>query len=92
MHFTTKATPTGYIDNKCHITKLKNSGTCSIGNSCLFTRDSLEADTQTHTHTDFPDKSNFQENRCESDLKSITVLLVMAIWCYAAIQPGGHTI
>ena len=66
MRFITKATPISYIDSKCHIKKLKSSRTCLIGYSDFISSrmvfNSLRGK-DTHTHTDFPDKSYFKETR-----------------------------
>ena len=54
--------PISYIDGKCHIKKLKSSRTCLIDYSGFILREwFLIAQGQTHTHTDFPDKSNFKK-------------------------------
>ena len=52
------------IDSKCYIKKLKSSGTCLIGYSDFISREwffnSLGADTNTNTRTNFPDKIGSQ--------------------------------
>ena len=56
MCFVTETMPIGYIDSKCHISKLKSSRICLIGYSGFISHEwgfysFGGADTQTHTHT-----------------------------------------
>ena len=77
MCFVTKAMPIGYIDSKCHISKVKGSRTCLIDYSDFISREVFHSlgggHTHTSTHTDFPDKSNFKKpgacGRCTPGLK-----------------------
>ena len=50
------------INSKCHANKLKCSRSCLIGYSDFVSFNSLgDGYTDTHTHTDFPGKSNFKK-------------------------------